>query len=230
MDVTKQAIRIQLQALGENTYQEFSSKLIPGSKPMIGVRIPKLRDLAKKIAKECPEEYLSQASNELFEEVALHSYVIGYMKTDIETTLKLVADFIPMIDNWSICDGFCATLKVTNKFKERVWDFLKPYIASESEFEVRFAAIMLMDYYLTDDYIEDVLKIYDTMKLEDYYSKMGVAWGVATSYAKYPEKTYLFLEWTHLDDWTYNKSIQKMLESNRVDIQNKNILRTMKRK
>ena len=63
-----------------------------------------------------------------------------------------------------------------------------------------------------------------------YYTKMGVAWCVATAYAKYPEATMQYLKDNKLDDWTYNKSIQKMIESFRVPDEDKKILRAMKRK
>lgn len=48
--------------------------------------------------------------------------------------------------------------------------------------------------------------------------------------AKYRDKTLAFLKTTALDDWTYNKAIQKMLESYRVSPEDKILLRAMKRK
>ena len=59
---------------------------------------------------------------------------------------------------------------------------------------------------------------------------MGAAWAVATAMAKYRDKTLAFLKTTALDDWTYNKAIQKMLESYRVSPEDKILLRAMKRK
>ena len=110
-----------------------------------------------------------------------------------------------------------------------MWDFLVPYLKSGKEFQIRFATVMLMDYYLTEEYIEKVLDIYDGIRHDGYYVKMGVAWGIATAYAKFPDITHRYMKNSGLDDFTYNKAIQKMLESNRVCDDAKKILRTMKR-
>lgn len=66
--------------------------------------------------------------------------------------------------------------------------------------------------------------------IRDITGKWGVAWGVATAYAKYPKETHAFLLENHLDDETYNKAIQKMIESYRISAEDKEILRGMKRK
>ena len=89
---------------------------------------------------------------------------------------------------------------------------------------------MLMDHFLVPEYIGRVLAVYNSLKHEGYYCKMGVAWGIATAYAKFPQETQAFLLENELDDYTYNKAIQKMLESYRVSAEDKEMLRGMKRK
>ena len=90
---------------------------------------------------------------------------------------------------------------------------------SHREFEVRVVAVMLMSQFLNDEYIDRVLETLDSLYTDSYYSRMGVAWAVATAMAKFPDKTlaYMNSESNHLDDWTYNKAVQKMRESFRVD-------------
>lgn len=229
MDVRRESLLKELKAMAEDGYQEFTSALIPGSRPILGVRIPKLRALAKEIAKGDYEAYFQEAGSEYYEEVALRSYVIGYLKLDVEPVMELVKAFIPMIDSWSICDGFCATLKITLKNREILWDFLVPYMKSKEEFEIRFATIMMMNYYLNDTYIHQVLSLFDQVTHEGYYAKMGIAWAVATAYAKEPIATLSYLKTSHLDDWTFNKSIQKMMESNRIGQEDKMMLKVLKR-
>lgn len=67
-----------------------------------------------------------------------------------------------------------------------------PYAKSDQEFEQRVVAVMLMDHFLTEEYIARVLSVWDRLDHPGYYRKMGVAWGVATAYAKYPKETYAF--------------------------------------
>ena len=110
-----------------------------------------------------------------------------------------------------------------------MFEWVCKYIDSEKEFEQRVVAVLLMSHYLVDDYYEQVLEIMNRLKHEGYYTKMGVAWCVATAYAKYREATRQFLKNNELDDWTYNKSIQKMIESYRVPEEDKPMLREMRR-
>jgi 3-methyladenine DNA glycosylase AlkD len=227
--MTQQEIKQILAEQADLAYRDFNSSLIPGTENIIGVRIPKLRSIAKQIAREDWRGYLADASDDTYEEIMLQGLVIGYAKTDIDEILDYFADFIPKIKDWSVNDCVCSTLKIVQKHREKCWDFLMQYKEHDSEFEQRVVAVMLMDYYLVDDYIDRVFAVWDELQHPGYYRMMGVAWGIATAYAKYPEKTHAFLLNNHLDDATYNKAIQKMLESYRIAPEQKEILRQMKK-
>lgn len=229
--VENSEIKIRLQELAEEKYKDFSSSLIPGCTNMIGVRIPHIRLLAKQIVKDDWRSYLKNASEDTFEEIMLQGIVIGYSKCEIDEKLEWAKAFIPKIKNWSINDVFCAGFKIAKDNKEAVFNFLTQYISSEDEYEQRVVAVMLMNYFLTEDYIDRVLMILQGLKHEGYYTKMAVAWAFATAYTKFPENIYLFLsEDNSLDDFTFNKSIQKMIESYRVSKTDKEKLRKLKRK
>ena len=58
---------------------------------------------------------------------------------------------------------------------------------------------------------------------------MGIAWALATCMAKYPEKTFAYLKISNLDKWTYNKALQKMIESFRVKESDKTLIKTLKK-
>ena len=170
-----------------------------------------------------------QNDTEIFEEIMLQGMVIGYAKIDVEERLRLIAGFVPKISNWSVCDSFCFSLDFTKKHKERVWEFLLPYFSSNSEYDLRFAIVMLLNYYIDDEYIDKVLLLLDGIKHEGYYAKMAVAWAISVCYIKYPDKTMKYLKNNNLDDFTYNKAIQKIIESNRINKNTKDLLRKMKR-
>lgn len=223
-------IRQKLFEMQDKKYQEFHSGLCPDVNDIIGVRIPELRKLAKQIAKENAQEYLELTQKKYYEERMLQGFIIGYMKSDLKESLKYLDQFVPIIDNWAICDCCCSTFKFTNKHPEEVWQYIQKYLISDKEFELRFAIVMMMDYYLTEEYIDKVLKIYDSIHHDGYYVKMAVAWAISVCYIKFPEKTMEFLNNNHLDDFTYNKSLQKMIESYRIDEKTKKRLKDMKRK
>lgn len=94
---------------------------------------------------------------------------------------------------------------------------------------MRFGVVMLLDHYMTEEYIDRVLTCYEGVKLDKYYVQMAVAWGISAAYIKFTQKTKTFLNQTDLDDFTYNKAIQKCLESFRVSEKDKKALRKMKR-
>jgi 3-methyladenine DNA glycosylase AlkD len=226
----EKTIKEQLFEWVDEDYRKFSAALIPTINNVLGVRLPVLRKLAKKLAKDDWRTYLKQAGNEYFEEVMLQGMVISYVKADVEEILCYVADYIPKIDNWSVCDSFCIGLKFTQTNMKQVWEFLQPYLSSEKEYNLRFGVVMLLNFYINEEYITRVLQLLDNPKHEGYYVKMAVAWAVSICYVKLPEATMAYLKSNSLDNFTYNKALQKITESFRVDQETKNIIRSMKRK
>lgn len=229
MSIDIYKIRKELENLSEPEYQNFSSSLIPGVDNIIGVRIPTIRKLAIKIVKDDPIEYLNNAEDIYFEETMLQALVIGQMKADIEIILEHITLFVPKINNWSICDSFCTGLKIINKNKERVWCFLDPYWKSDSAFEIRFAIVTMLIYYIDTEYIMRLFNIFDQINHPNYYVKMSVAWAVSMCFIKFPEETMRYLNNNEMDKETYNKSLQKIRESLKVDKETKELIKRMKR-
>ncbi|SDE47697.1 DNA alkylation repair protein [Sporomusa acidovorans] len=226
----EKTIRERLMELADEKYRLFHSGLVPDTDNILGVRLPHLRALAQELAKGDWRGYLATAQKDYYEEIMLQGLVIGYAKADIEEILQYVTDFVPQIANWGICDSFCSNLKITKRHKARIWKFLQPYLLSGNEFVLRFGIVMLLDYYIEDEYIDRVLACLDKAKHNGYYVKMAVAWAVSVSFVKFPDKTMRYLQENTLDDFTYNKALQKTMESFRVDRETKAYLRGMKRK
>lgn len=222
-------IREEIKALSESEYQVFTSKLLPGVSNIIGVRLPKLRRIAKEIAKGDWRKYLDYASDESYEEIMLQGMVIGYVKCPLHELLIFIEKFVHKIDNWSVCDSFCSGLKITKMYKEEMWYFLQSYFQKQEEFEVRFGVVMLLNYYLDEAYIEEVCKIFDYIKHDGYYVKMAVAWAISIYYIRFPEAMESYLKNNKLDDFTYQKALQKICESRAVDSSKKEQIRRMKK-
>lgn len=217
-------LREELFANQDLEYKAFHSKLVPNisADNIIGVRIPVLRKLAKSIAKnnaDFPVEY--------YEEKMIKGFLIGYKKLGVDERLKELAEFVPLIDNWAVCDCVCSTLKFTEKNREEVWDFLMQY-KNGSEYEVRFFVVMLMDYYLVDEYIDRVNDMLLSIDREEYYVNMAVAWALSVAFVKYEDKVMEIFEKKMLPIWVHNKAIQKTCESFRVSKETKAYIRTLK--
>lgn len=222
-------IREELFNLSDENYKKFHSSLCPGTSNIIGIRVPILRNLAKEISKGDFRKFLEENENKYYEETLLEGFVIGYAKMELGERLEYISKFVPKIDNWAICDCTCSTFKFINKNKQEMWKFIQKYLKSNKEFEVRFGVIIMMDYFLTDDYFDDVIKKLDKIKQNDYYVKMAIAWTLQVAYVKNKEKIMNYLNNNNLDKFTYNKAIQKMIESNQISKEEKNCLRKMKR-
>lgn len=208
---------------------KYYSNVIPNSKPLLGVKVPELRKLAKKIAKDNYRDFLQNNPMDTYELEMLQAFVIGYARDDISVLLKYFRNMVPYIHDWAVNDALCQTFSIARRYPEETYNMLMEYKDSDSEFEVRVVAVTLMSHFLNDSYIDRVIETMDVLKADDYYAKMGIAWAVATIMAKYSEKCFAYMKNCHLDDWTYNKSIQKMIESYRVSDADKIILRKMKR-
>ncbi len=220
--------------LSDDEYKKFNSKLCPDTKKeMLGIRIPVLRKLAKEILKENMDwqKFVKNENPKYFEEVILQGLIIGYSKLEIDEKLKLIKDFVSKIDSWAISDTFVQTLKIEEKDLEKYWKFILNFVKSDKEFEIRFAVISMLDYFLIPKYIDEVIKILDNISHDGYYVKMGVAWTLAEIGIKYNDKLMNYLKnENNLDKFTYNKTLQKMIESYRITNEEKNILKSMKKK
>ena len=222
-------IRKKLFEMQELKYREFHSSLCPNVDKIIGVRIPQLRMMAKEIATSDCKDFLENVQDEYYEELVLQGLVIGYAKISIEETLEYLKKFVPKINSWAVCDTTCSNLKITKKYMKEMWNFLKQYIDSNKEYEIRFALVMYLNYFLTDEYINEILQKIDKIENKEYYVQMAIAWLVSTAYVKQREKTEIFLQQNDLDKFTQNKSIQKICESYRVSKEDKERLKEYKK-
>lgn len=224
-------VREELLSLGNPDKVDFQAKLIPGDHKFLGAKLPDMRALAKKTAKGDWRGYVDNWEGEYFEDYGLYALVIAYAKMDIDERLEQYRKFIPLIDNWAVCDSFCGTWK-PKKEEERskLWDFALGYTKG-TEFEMRYAVITMLSVFIDDEHIDRVIEEMDSAQNDGYYLKMAVAWTLSVCYVKYPEKTMAYLKGkNNLDDFTYNKALQKIVESYRVDDETKKIIRSMKRK
>ncbi|MEG0292435.1 MAG: DNA alkylation repair protein [Anaerovoracaceae bacterium] len=214
----------------DDKFRKFTSALIPGVDNILGVRMGELKKIAKELA--CNPYDLADNLKEkdiYFEETMVRGLSIGFLRGDINEIISKIKGFIPRINNWAVCDSFCANLKITRKYKEEMWKLIEMYAISERTYEARFAIVLALDYFIEDNYIQDVFNVLERVKSKDYYVQMAIAWAVSICFINDKESTIKYLVNNHLDNWTLNKSIQKIRESKRVSTRDKEDVLTYKR-
>lgn len=205
-------------------YKAFHTKLVPNINPdtVIGVRVPILRKIAKQAFKENAVNHC-----EYYEEKMIKGFTLGLKKCDLDEHIEDIKAFVPMIDNWAICDMCVSSFKFIKKYQDEMLDFVLSYIG-KSEYETRFAVVILMGYYLDDQHIDLVLDTLKSIDSDYYYVNMAVGWAIATAYCKFEDKTAKLLEAKVLPADAQNKAIQKIRESLRVSKEQKEYVATLR--
>ena len=210
-------------------YLEFNKKIVNSKSLMIGIRTPIIKELAKNIFKNNPYEVLSIIKNKYYEETVLEGFIISKIK-DSNLFDKYLESFVLKIDNWAACDMCISNMKQLRK-DEKYFELSQEYIHKDKEFVARCGYIIMLCHFLDEKHIDKILDILNTEKESNYYYvNMAKAWLISICYIKFKDKTLKFIFDNNLDPFTYNKAIQKIIESNRVDKNDKDYLRTLKRK
>ena len=209
-------------------YRDFQAPLFPnlGKEKMIGVRTPELKKLAKELyGKDIANKFIETLPHRYFDENQLHAFIISLIK-DYDTCLKEVDRFLPYVDNWGTCDQLSP--KVFAKHKEELIITIKRWLKSKHTYTIRFAVGMLMQHYLDESFKEEYMKMVASIKSEEYYVNMMIAWYFATALAKQWESAIKFIEDKRLSPWVHNKTIQKAVESYRINDDQKTYLKSLK--
>ena len=216
--------------LRDKEYAKFQAKLTPTVDPelFIGVRVPEVRKLAKKL-KNDPEikVFLEELPHKFYDENMLHGLLVSEIK-DYDKAVAETDFFLPFVDNWAVCD--IMSPKIFKKHRAELIEKIKEWVKSSETYTIRFGIEMLMSHFLDEDFRTEYLEIPAQVKSEEYYVNMMIAWFFATALSKQWKNTISYIENNRLDKWTHNKTIQKAIESYRITDEQKTYLRTLKLK
>ena len=209
-------------------YKNFASKLIPNVEEdtIIGIRIPEIRKLAKELFdSEESNLFMKDLPHKYLEEYILHGVFIS-MKKDIDEVINDLRIFLPYVNNWSVCDTLSP--KIFKKDKEKTLDFLKECLSSNNTYQIRFGIVSLLQFYLDDNFSDEINNLVLNIKSQEYYINMAIAWYFSFALIKQYDKTIYIFENKLLDKWIHNKSLQKAIESYRIKVEIKEYLKSLK--
>ena len=250
--------------LTEARYREGHLRVVNAlpERRVVGLHSPEIKQVAKQLSREGGKVVMSDGTHRIcvngaevirafeavpseclcYEETVIWGYLINLVKCSLDERLAMLTRYVPMLDNWAVCDSYCAHAKwMVRADKGVLWAFLQPWFRSEREFEVRFAVVIAMCYFLNDEWLDKVFERinrldfghikskYKTVKgkpkvaqqgtvqgAEPYYVRMGVAWLLATALAKFPEQTRTFVRSSNLPEDVVKLYVRKARESFRT--------------
>ena len=212
-------------AQGNETYAAFNKRIVNTKMPVIGVRVPDLRRLARELAPDMSAADISKlltVQNKSFDYVLLCGLLITHARLDDQMAIDLTKQYLPCVDSWAHIDVF---VEKKRRFAGEIWwDFALECLQSEAEFTVRYGVIALMTNFLDEAHIDQVFAALRGIKHDGYYVKMALAWLYATAAVHFFDLTLAELENEHIDAWTRNKSYQKMRESRRFTLEEQEII------
>lgn len=208
-------------------YRDFHSSLNVGNE-VIGIRTPDIKRIAKEISKGNYTEFLSLIENNYYEEITLYGFIICNIK-DLDISRKYLDIFKYKINNWASCDLFCSSYKIIKKNKDYYYKYIIDNINSDNMWIRRLCFVLLLDYYVEEDYLNDIFTLCDKYNTSDYYVNMAIAWLISICWNKYRDITLKYILNNSLDDFTFNKTISKIRDSYRVSKEDKVYLNSLKR-
>ncbi len=213
---------------------------------VLGMHSPDMKEVAKKLTRENGEELIAafeaaDPSELCHEEIAVWGFIINFMKCPVERKFEMLERYVPIMDNWGICDSYVSHAKWMNKVSPDILlQWIDKWFRSRREFEVRFAVVVSMCY-LLESSLNKIFARLDTLDFwkiaseyrfvkkrpeeiqagcvlgpEPYYVRMGVAWLLATALAKYPDETRSYVRNCNLPQDVLRLYARKARESFRT--------------
>ena len=218
-----------LFTLQDKKYGDFHSSLVLNSKyEIIGIRLPIMRNIAKNIAKGDIDKFLTLSKDKYYEEVMIEGLVISHIDDERKFN-KYFKKYIKKIDNWALCDSFINSIKIIKKYEKKYFKYAKELSLSEKEFMARVGLVIILDYFINLNNLNDIFDILNNIKSDKFYINMAEAWLLCEMYIKYPKETKMFLQYNNLNKFTQNKAISKIHDSYRVSKEEKKLLSTLKK-
>ena len=207
-----------LEGIGSEKKAEFDKKIIRSSLKIHGITSKQINDIYKYFHKNGYSNILSFSNKISYEITMLRGrLVLNDKSLDINKKIDFLNAWIQNVDTWALTDGVFANYKLKSEDKQALLSFAESLVSRSLEFEIRLGVIILLDYFLTDEDIDNTFRILSDIKYgEYYYVDMAVAWLCATALIDFEGKTLAFLNSPFINDFTYKKSLQKARESFRI--------------
>ncbi|AGI48100.1 hypothetical protein TALC_01111 [Thermoplasmatales archaeon BRNA1] len=213
-----QELESELQSLADEQYRIFNSRISASPKRSIGVKMPLLRGIARRINREDWRTFVQYPSESL-EHCVVKGLVIATAKCSGDERLALTEDFIGEIEEWNTCDTFCSAWKIdSGETSDRLFSRCESLLETGKEFPMRVGAVMMLSKFIDGEHIGRVLKdLGEPRESPGYYWDIGCAWALSVCYVKFPKETEPVLLSGRIPPAILRMSLQKIRDSFRVE-------------
>ena len=235
------SLRKRLLTRADPGYADFFRQTLPKeSCEVFGVRVAHIRQTVKEAMKAGGELFLDgllfptrkTSKLDFCEGKIAAAFLIGRLDIDFDKRLDAITAFLPLVDSWCVCDSLCQSIKPKPFEKNDLWNYVGVCLASEKPYDQRVGVVLMLKNFVDSNYVGETLERVEKLALrgiKEHTVSMGVAWLLCEAFVKQPDPTTRYLEQNSLDDATFNRALQKICESFRVDDATKREIRAMKR-
>ena len=213
----------ELLPLKDEKFKNFTAKLIPDtSYKIIGVKVPTVRKIAAKYYGK-----ISITDFTYYEECLCYGFIIAGEKTDIDTKINKLKEYLRVVDSWGLTDSVAAAFKDAKKEKQKTLRFIYDLLDSDKVYEKRFGIVLLLQFTGSDFDMEQLSRVLK-VKTGEYYVDMAIAWYISVLLVKNYSLAVTVIENRLLPPFIHNKAITKATESYRITGDVKEYLKTLK--
>ena len=207
-----------LISLGNKEKVVWTTKIINTKKPLLAIKTPVLKNIAKEISKGNFLAFLDLNINTYYENDVINGNLICKIK-EFDLQKKYLDKYVLGIDNWSSCDLLSFNIKGK---EEKYFNLATAYLKSNKPLVRRVGFKIFFEFLNDCYYVDKIFKILNTFtNEEEYYVNMIISWLVCELFIKQREKTIEFLKTNKLNSFQINKAISKCRDSFRVSKEDK---------
>lgn len=217
-----------LEKAKESGYRDFNSRIVNSEYPVLGVRTPAV----KAIAKGAPISNRSDILGDFFSdknkthESVLLAGCLAARKGDYTETAALLREVVPLFGSWAHVDTVTPLLRWADK--DTLLSDFEYLIRTDGQYCKRFFIMIMFSCCLDEKHIDDVISRLRTIEYGQYYVDTAAAWLIAEGVVKFPERFLPLLSGKLFPPFVHNTAIRKARESFRVETKTKEYLKTLK--
>ena len=206
------SLRAELKEAAEPRYQAMIRRFVPTRRQILGVRVPTLRKIAIRLAREGVDA-IPLKTQSTYEEVLIAGMLLARSPYPRAILWAEIDAYLDLADAWPIGDTLAAELKEVKKDPEPYWNRINELLHDRREFHVRFAEALLLNCFIQEDYIDEALERLRTVGHPGRYARLGAAWALQRCWFAFPEKTLVALERPGLPNDIRRKAIQNIRQA-----------------